>query len=442
MSKILQFDSNNDDDSHFTTPEFSPYSTINLNCSYLDINSISEISNANLSILSLNIQSLPAKYNEFTDLISNLSALNFSPDFLCLQEIWQLPDPSLFPLTNYQNIVINSRNTARGGGVGIYVKNDIVFANLPQYSIFSERIFESIFIEVSSEDNKKFVIGSVYRPGTSYPGLTFKEQFSQFTEILSGILAELGTKYDNVFIVGDFNLDLIKINENKYVAEYIDTLLAFGFLQLITKPTRIANNSASLIDHVLTNSSCELYDSYILCSCISDHFPIIHNINFKKPKCKPDRVESRNFSIMNINRFKTALTNYNWNHVLSENNCPQLAYTNFITTFNSLIDVFFPVTQIKFNSNIHRIEPWMTTGILISRRRKNYLCKQHLKNPTVLSRNNFKNFRNIYNNIIRTAKKNFFHSQIEANSNNLRKTWQLLSSAIRKNNFKKAAFHP
>ena len=45
----------------------------------------------------------------------------------------------------------------------------------------------------------------------------------------------------------------------------------------------------------------------------------------------------------------------------------------------------------------------------------------------------FKNFCNIYNTVVRTAKKNFFQLQIESNSKNLRKTWQILSSAIRKN---------
>ena len=58
-----------------------------------------------------------------------------------------------------------------GGGVGIFVKNDIVFKTLSQYSVFHERIFESLFIEVVNENKQKVVIGSVYRPGTKYPGL-------------------------------------------------------------------------------------------------------------------------------------------------------------------------------------------------------------------------------------------------------------------------------
>jgi hypothetical protein len=61
---------------------------------------------------------------------------------------------------------------------------------------------------------------------------------------------------------------------------------------------------------------------------------------------------------------------------------------------------------------------------------------KNLKNP-VLNNLLFKQFRNLYNTVIRTAKKNYFQAQIEANSKNLRKTWQLLFNAIRKTKNKK-----
>ena len=158
-------------------------------------------------------------------------------------------------------------------------------------------------------------------------------------------------------------------------------LCSFGFLQIVTKPTRITENSATLIDHILTNSSNNVFESLLLLWKISDHLPLIHNISFKKSKIKPPIVKSRNFSQANVNRFKKALHNYNWDHVISEN-CPQLAFTNFTNTFNNLIDVFFPESSKKFNSNLQKIEPWMSAGILVSRRNKGLLYKSQLKNPT------------------------------------------------------------
>ena len=83
----------------------------------------------------------------------------------------------------------------------------------------------------------------------------------------------------------------------------------------------------------------------------------------------------------------------------------------------------------------------MTSGILTSRRKKGTLYKAQLKNPTVTYHDNFRAFRNLYNVVVRTAKKTFLHSQIKNNAKNLHKTWQILSNSIRKpkNNKKNCA---
>ena len=278
ISKI----SNTDPDENelmFNNPDFSPYSETEFKCSYIETDHFrNNPTTYDFSVLSLNIQSLPAKYNELNDMLNELSASNYNPEVICLQEIWQISDSSLFPLPNYQTLELNTRTNTRGGGVGIFVKNNILYKVLNQYSIFHDRIFESLFIEITNDSNQKILIGTVYRPGTKCPGLNFTEQFSQFSDILSNILSELGSKYEKVYIFGDFNLDLLKINENKFISEYVDSLFSFGFLQIVTKPMRISANSATLIDHILTNSLNETFESFLLCWQISDHLPLIHNL--------------------------------------------------------------------------------------------------------------------------------------------------------------------
>jgi hypothetical protein len=71
------------------------------------------------------------------------------------------------------------------------------------------------------------------------------------------------------------------------VTEYVDLLFSFGLLQVITKPTRCTQNSATWIDHVITNSMCPNIESIIVTSLISDHFPIIHHCN--SPKKSPSQ---------------------------------------------------------------------------------------------------------------------------------------------------------
>jgi hypothetical protein len=63
------------------------------------------------------------------------------------------------------------RNNVQGGGVRIYVKTEFNFNILPQLSVFVDRVFESLFIEITMS-SKNISIGSVYRPGTKNPGLS------------------------------------------------------------------------------------------------------------------------------------------------------------------------------------------------------------------------------------------------------------------------------
>ena len=233
-----------------------------------------------------------------------------------------------------------------------------------------ERIFESLFVEVSLSNNKKIVIGSIYRPGKT-PGLTFTEQFTQFSDILLNILAELGNNYEQVFLYGDFNLNILDLAGNKFISEYVDTIFSHGYLQFITKPTRICENTATLLDHVLTNSTAHTHNLFILCSKLSDHFPIVHQIDFSKIKNKIEPHKSRNFSPESIQRFKDALSNYNWNHV-TDQNCVQEAANNFLSTFDTLFNAFFPETTKKFNKAINPIEPWMSQGVRMNLINRNF----------------------------------------------------------------------
>ena len=424
-------------DSFFINSHCSPYSNIDINCSYLDIENLQTLSSEKFTVLSLNIQSLPAKFTEFTDLISQFPNSS-SPDVICIQETWQIIDSSLFPLSNYHPLETNTRLNARGGGVGIYIRENLSYKILKQYSIFYERIFESLFIELTIENNKKIIIGSVYCPPKA-PGFTFTQQFSQFSEILTNLLAELSNSSEQVFIYGDFNLNVLELTNNKFISEYVETVFSFGFLQLVTKPTRINENSATLIDHILTNSNVQEHDTFILCSELSDHFPIAHQLNFTKNKQKKSTFETRSLSEQNIERFKTAINDYNWSHV-TDQTCAQLAANNFLSTFDTLFNVFFPLTVKKSNKSVNPIEPWMSRGVLISRKQKNLLYKLSLNNPSLENKTKFKTFRNLYNQVIRTAKKLHFEKQLAENQKNLRKTWQILFSTINKTSKKKTRY--
>ena len=101
-------------DSFFINEQCSPYSNVTLNCEYIDTDKLCNLPSDKISVLSLNIQSLPAKFLDFSELVDEFTV---SPDVICLQETWKVIDNTFFPLNNYHTLETNTRSTAWGGGV-------------------------------------------------------------------------------------------------------------------------------------------------------------------------------------------------------------------------------------------------------------------------------------------------------------------------------------
>jgi hypothetical protein len=101
-----------------------------------------------------------------------------------LQETWKIFDQSHFTIEGY-NLEIKSRSkNTQGGGVGIYIKKGLRYNVLQESSIFIDKVFESLFIEVYDESSK-FIVGSVYRPNSAHPNLTCNKQITQSMELFS-----------------------------------------------------------------------------------------------------------------------------------------------------------------------------------------------------------------------------------------------------------------
>ncbi|MFN9955355.1 MAG: hypothetical protein ACK55I_19840, partial [bacterium] len=170
-----------------------------------------------------------------------------------------------FTLPGYNPLEFKLRNSnTQSGGVGIYIKKSIKYQVIPAQSVFVDRIFESIFIQLHLSNTKKCIVGSIYRPGTAHPTLSSSDAFTNFSEILSNVLDDLSSFNVPIYLLGNLNLDVLQIDSSCNVSDYINLLFSYGLLQVITKPTRCTDHSATIIDHIITNSQLTNYESCIV----------------------------------------------------------------------------------------------------------------------------------------------------------------------------------
>ena len=99
--------------------------------------------------------------------------------------------------------------------------------------------------------SKNIIIGNIYQPPRNLIA-----DFQTFYEELKPILEKYGKNKKDITLLGDFNIDLLKMYSRDIFSEFFDIMISSRFYSKITLPTRFSNKSASLIDNIfckLTN---------------------------------------------------------------------------------------------------------------------------------------------------------------------------------------------
>ncbi len=255
---------NNDHDWEFNiNPDLNFYNDMNFTCNYyneyeFDVN-VRKVNG--FSIKHFNSRSLQTNFEAITNYLDLLKK-----DFhvIAISETWlnkNIIDD--FNMSGY-NTYSTLRCNRKGGGVSIYVSNKLNVTRKVSLSTTIDDILESITIEIHVQKGKNIIVSCIYRsPGTDL----------QVCNFLENALKNVNhNKY--IYICGDFNIDLLKTSDHAKSKEYIDMLYSFGLFPTILKPSRIAGQSATLIDNIFTNAVATSHYSGLMINDISDHLPV------------------------------------------------------------------------------------------------------------------------------------------------------------------------
>ena len=386
------------------------------------------------SIYSHNVRSLNGHWDNLLDILNTAPPIKFS--VIALQEIWSVHKN--YNIDGYEKFEYitrdkNSRpNPNCGGGVGFFIDSKFKeYEILEDESVFIPHVYESIWIKIKVKNGQDKIIGNVYRPNTA-PLASLEQSIQIHTDIIERIKKNKKHNKCNIQIVSDFNVNLLNFETHGLTNDYINSLISKSFIPLITLPTRIKHQSATLIDHIWSNNICCHSNVGIIIDSLSDHFPVFYTENGQPEKIKlPDKL-TRNINSKTIPAFCKLLKSTSWKNFVSENN-PNHAFENFFEIINSARDISFP--EIKVNQKIKELKSnlWMTTGLKVSQKRKSKLYAKKMRNPTIENINLFKNFNNIYNKLRRLSKQMYYDEQFKANCENSKQTWRFIREVIGSN---------
>ena len=103
---------------------------------------------------------------------------------------------------------------------------------------------ESTFIEIVNERKSNVMVGVIYK----HPSMDFADFNCNYLNKL------LETKEQkSIFLLGDFNVNLLNYNEHNQTSEVLDSLASNSFVPLILQPIRTTNHSNTLKDNIFSN---------------------------------------------------------------------------------------------------------------------------------------------------------------------------------------------
>lgn len=374
------------------------------------------------SLLHLNIRSLNQNLQKLTSL---LSMINNTFSCIGITETWLQHNNTDYVNIEGYNFIHQCRKEKNGGGIGLYVKNNLEFKRKSYLDFSDPEILECLFIEVERPNENNIIIGVTYRP----PGTRINESLQKLNEILDRISKEGKPCY----LMGDFNIDLLKYNTHTITNDFLDQMFSNTFSPLITRPTRITSHTATLIDNIFTNNVSLDTNNGLLFTDISDHLPVFtlvyHDTNILPEHLSKIKITRRQINNLNKAKFKTELNSIDW-FELYKHTDPDKAYEYFLSTYNKAYEQCFPFETLSRKKSQFLSKPWISKGLQNSIKLKNKLYKKYLKKPNPFNENKYKNYKNKLNHSLKLSKKNYYQNKLETIKTDLKAVWKLLNEVI------------
>ena len=377
------------------------------------------------SLCHINIRSLKANMDDFENYF-NMLKIKFS--FIGVTKTWlNGATCDLYVLDDYE-LIERHRPNKIGGGIGFFVKTGVSSKYRDDLTIFCDHC-ESLFIEIDKSvfgSGRDLLIAVIYRPPNT----------ELFTDVLKDVLEKVQLENKLLYLMGDYNINLLNVDSHSLTVDFNDTMYSSGLVPLITRPTRVTENSATLIDDIFTNKVVSYDESVygILVTDISDHYPIFCVDKILKHKTIDYYFVRRDYSEKNKSSFLNDLALMNWQDVYFTANT-QCAFSLFHKKCHKMIDLhdkYFP--EKSFTKRYHTRKPWLITCLREAIKKKNKLYYKSIKIKCMRTKKEYVSYRNQLWKLMRVTEKKNHADRIMENK------WSIIKISlieIRRVHFKK-----
>lgn len=186
---------------------------------------------------------------------------------------------------------------------------------------------------------------------------------NEFLDYLSESLERFNRHNHNIYLMGDFNIDLLKYENCTYSQALLHCTQSFSMLPVLDKPTRVYGTSATLIDNIFTNNLENSIVGGNIVTDITDHFSQVCMILAQQQLFPPlNKTKVRDYSNFNADKFMTDLCEIDWNNTYCSSDVNK-SFSRFYKNINRLINKHAPLKDVSKGRLKLLTKPWLTKGI-------------------------------------------------------------------------------
>ena len=224
--------------------------------------------------------------------------------------------------------------------------------------------------------------------------------------------------------------DLLAHPQSCYTKKLLEVCNRFSLDQVIDKPTRVVQNSQTLIDAIFISNSSKVTKCGVFHTGISDH-SLVYIIWGKSRSTQTHHVykKYRRFKNFSESNFQDDVSKIEWNRVYSTSDTNESA-NEFQNWLLNSCNKNAPVRKKKVKKNNL---PWINADILRLMRERDSIKNKAIKTNTDDEWKSYKKMRNYVTARLKYVKKWYFQSRIDFSKGNVKQTWRHLNILMSRN---------
>ena len=198
---------------------------------------------------------------------------------------------------------------------------------------------------------------------------------------------------------------------------------------LITRPTRVTANTATLIDNISTNNMCNSGSIIrgIFVTEITDHYPIfLINHELTTEIADEFKVIKWLYNIQNIKEFSETLSHTDWSEMYTASGTQEAFDLFHKNSWKLTIRDVSTFQKLQLKWLFRNRKPWLSEALRSCIKRKNTIYYAFKKVPSVSNETCYKKYRNKLNHILLKAEKQYYRDLLNKYKGHLRKSWSII----------------